>query len=262
MTTLCEKVYNWLMDLKNTLLEFGFNSNEVAVYLSLLKLGLTQAGPIVKETKLHRMIVYNALNRLVDERLATIVHKKNVQLFQATDPVAISEKMARLSVMAKGAVSALRELQKSHDSVVDVRTLVGHEGFILNLQDIIESASRQSDKTMSTIGGAPDRDFYEAIADWYPNYLDLLAKRKVFKKLIAPASYAKIFRKKFVNENRTELRLMPKGLSSPTYTRITREMVSIEMYKPQLLVIQIRNPAIAESYLDSFKLLWENGQRI
>ena len=73
-------------------------------------------------------------------------------------------------------------------------------------------------------------------------------------------SYSADFKKRFAADPLNELRLLPKGLSSPTYTRITREMVSIEIYRPQLVVIQIRNTAIAEGYLDSFKLLWDTAK--
>ena len=78
--------------------------------------------------------------------------------------------------------------------------------------------------------------------------------------MIAPASYSSQFKKKFAAEPHTFLRTLSKGLSSPTYTRITEDMISIEMYEPEIIVIQIRNPAIASAYLDSFKLLWESAK--
>ena len=57
------------------------------------------------------------------------------------------------------------------------------------------------------------------------------------------------------------LRTLKEGLSSPTYTRITQEMVAIEMYKPQIVVIQIYNKIIAQAYLDSFELLWKQAAK-
>lgn len=74
---------------------------------------------------------------------------------------------------------------------------------------------------------------------------------------IAPAPFSKIFRQKFALEKNTELCTLPHGLSSPTYTRITREMVTIEMLEPSVVIIQIRNKSVARAYLDAFNLLWK-----
>ncbi len=250
------------MNTSKLLENLGLAKNEATVYLALLKCGLTQAGPLVKTTKLHRMLVYNALNRLVDEGLATVIHKKSVQLFQPTDPGVLLEKTKKLSLEAEVVVPELRKLQQQLSDVVNVRTLVGNEGFQTNLTEMIESCALQAKKEMCIIGGAPDVDFYEAVGEWYPTYVHLLEAHRVKKRLIAPESYSHEFQKKFIAEKFAELRIVPTGLSSPTYTRINQEMVSIEMYHPQIVVIQIRNKPIAKSYLDSFELLWKTAKPV
>lgn len=247
------------MDVKKSLLELGFSRNEAAVYLTLLELGITQAGPLVKKTKLHRMMVYNALEKFVDQGFATVVHKKNIQLFQATDPSTVYDQIKKKEALAQSIIPNLRELQQKQHEVVTVRTLIGQEGFITNIKDIIESASHQQDSTMRIIGGARDVDFYTALGDWYPDYVKLTQKYGIQKLLLAPTSFSSEFKKKFSSEKNTELRTLPAGLNSPLYTRITQEMVSFEMYQPSLVVIQIRNPVIAKNYLDSFELLWKSS---
>ncbi|OGY81388.1 MAG: hypothetical protein A3F54_01905 [Candidatus Kerfeldbacteria bacterium RIFCSPHIGHO2_12_FULL_48_17] len=245
------------MHIKDSLLQLGLNKNEAAVYLTLLTLGLSQAGPLVKTTKLHRMLVYNALDRLMDEGLVSVLHKKNIKLFQVTDPGALLERTQRLNALASDLLPQLRKIQEQKPHVVNVRTLVGPEGFRTNLKEIVESAGRQKKRLMYIIGGAKDTDFYDALGDWYPQYLALLEKHEVEKFLLAPASFSSVFKKKFAAEPDTHLRTLPQGLSSPTYTRITEDMVAIEIYHPEIVIIQIRNKAIARGYLDSFQLLWQ-----
>lgn len=247
------------MDLKNTLTELGLSKNEAAVYLALLEKGMTQAGPLIKATKLHRMLVYNALDNLVHQGLATILHKKNIQLFQATDPATLADHTRRMNDLAKSIIPALRDLQMKKADLVTIRTLVGPEGFRTNLQDVVESAARSKKRQMCIIGSGRDTDFYDIIGDWYKNYTDLLNKHRVKKRLLAPESFSSVFKKKFAAEKRTELRTLPTG-AAPSYTRITHEMVTIEIYRPQVIVIQIRNPAIAQDYLNSFELLWRSGK--
>lgn len=246
-----------MMNIKTQLESLGFGKNEATVYIVLLELGLTQAGEVIKKTKLHRMLVYNALENLVDQGYVSIHRKKRIKLFQAGNPEILVEKADQLNHIAHELVPLLRKLQQSGDTAVAIRTLVGHEGFITNLQDIIEAATRYPSRQINIIGGASDSDFYTAIGDWYEEYCKLLKQRGVQKRLVAPASYSREFRGKFAKEGNTELKIIPHGLSSSTYTRITESMVSIEIYKPSLTIIQIKNSAVARGYLDSFELLWK-----
>lgn len=250
---------NACMDIKHSLSALGLSKNESIIYSTLLRLGTVQAGPLVKETRLHRMLVYEALDNLSERGLISVVHKKNIKVFQASDPILLLDQARKIDEIAKAVVPELRKLQKNQD-VVTVRTLIGREGFITNLQEVIESASRQKDKTMCIIGGAKDSNFYDTIGDWYDSYTKFLEKCKVKKRLLAPESFSDIFKERFASEDGTILCTLPHGLTSPTYTRITEEMVTIEMYEPHITIIQIRNKAVARGYLDSFELLWKSAQ--
>ncbi|MSR85658.1 hypothetical protein EXS71_04485 [Candidatus Uhrbacteria bacterium] len=245
------------MDLKHTLKTLGLSKNETEVYLTLLEQGVVQAGPLIAKTKLHRMLVYNALDHLTQEGLVSVIHKKNIRLFQTTDPVALLEKAHRIYELAQNVLPELRRLQQKQEQLVTVRTLIGPEGFRTNLEEIIESAGHFKKKEICIIGGARDTDFYDAAGEWYPTYIALLEKSSIHKRLLAPASYSSEFKKKFAAEKYTELQTLSSGLSSPTYTRMTPEMVSIELYHPHIVIIQIRSQVIAQAYLDSFELLWK-----
>jgi len=244
------------MDINKALVQIGLSKNAAEVYPALLALESAQSGVLVRATKLHRMLVYNALDELIDEGLVTVTKKKNIKIFQAADPAVLESRIERLSDVVADVLPKLHELQQKMKSTIDVRTLVGREGFASNLRDIVLSASKQKDKTIRIIGGAKDTDFYRAITDGYNDYVEMLDRGKVKKVLLAPASYSSVFKKKFAEESRTELRVLPKGLTSPTYTRITDELVAIEIYEPEIVVIQIRNSAIAKAYKESFELLW------
>jgi sugar-specific transcriptional regulator TrmB len=246
------------MDIKKALISLGFHKNEADVYVAVLNLGLTKAGPIIQATGLHRMLVYNALETLINQGLLTELHKNNIKMFQAADPAALTDRTKKLDELAHSLIPELRDMQKDKQDVINVRTLIGREGFQTNLENIIESATKQPVREMCIIGGAKDTQFYEVAGDWYPTYVQLLQKHGVKKRLLAPESYSSVFKKKFLSEKNTELKTS-RGLSSPTYTRITKEMVSIEMYEPQVVIIQIRNAVVAQGYLDSFELLWKNS---
>jgi|WetSurMetagenome_2_1015567.scaffolds.fasta_scaffold111513_2 sugar-specific transcriptional regulator TrmB len=249
------------MDIKKSLQQLGYGKNEAAVYEALLKLGLTQSGAVIKATKLHSVLVYNALEHLKSDGLISVVRKKNIQMFQAQDPSVLMNKVKESEEIVKKLIPELKKLQSQKVPAVSVKTLVGQEGLINNLKEITESAARSKQKYINSIGGARDVDFYDAIGDWYDNYLALTTKLKVGKRTLAPATYSAAFHEKFSKETNAQVKTLPEGLNTPAYTRITEEMVSIEVYKPEIIVIQIKNPIIAKGYLDSFELLWKMAKK-
>ena len=249
------------MKIEEQLTKLGLQKNTATVYVALLKVGEAKAQSLIKQTGLHRMLVYNALDDLVDRGLATVSHQNHARIFHAEDPSVLTDQTKKLSELAETLMPELRALQEVTPEAIRVRTLTGAEGFRTNLEDLIESASHQKSKEICIIGGARDRDFYDATANWYSTYTELLKKKKVKKRLLAPASYSSEFKKRFAAEKNTELRTLVKGLSSPTYTRITEEIVALELYKPQLTVIQIKSPTLAQAYLDSFNLLWKVSEK-
>jgi sugar-specific transcriptional regulator TrmB len=237
----------------------GLSKNESTVYVELLKLGSTNAGPIVSNTKLHRQLVYEALDKLVGKKLASFVIKNNRKHFQAASPSSILKLIEEKEEMAKQIIPELTRLQTESVDRIEVRTLHGQKGFFDNLKDVVASAKR-TDKIMRIIGGGKDLDFYTVVGNRYQEYVDLLQKSKVKKYLIAPTSLSDEFKKKFAKEPGNILKTMDWGLSAPTYTRVTQEMVAIEIYTTNVTIIQIHNKAIAKSYLEHFELLWKQAK--
>ena len=72
--------------LNEDLKALGLTNNEVRVYLALVGSGKVRAADIIKETGLHRNLVYQALDELVSRHLATKTVQTGVLHFQATNP--------------------------------------------------------------------------------------------------------------------------------------------------------------------------------
>ena len=66
--------------------KIGLTRNRSKIYLSLLKLGSTTAQNIIKESGLHRGIVYDGLEKLQELGLASFVIKDFKKYFQAAKP--------------------------------------------------------------------------------------------------------------------------------------------------------------------------------
>jgi len=246
------------MILQKKLEQLNIPEREAAVYVALLQLGLTSVGPVVTKTKLHRMLVYQSLEKLKDMRLASRVMKSGKQHWLAANPSIILDRIKKQEEMAQGVIAELQVLREKSQDELHVEILYGRSGLLETLESAIRSAAK-TDKLIRIIGGADDQSFYDLVGDWYPTYLKLLTDLGVSKRLIAPANYSKLFQEHYQQEPGNEYRLMSVGLTSPTFTRITQELVSIEIYGSEPIVILIRNHTVARGYLESFELLWKQA---
>ena len=204
------------MPLQKLLEQLNIPEREAQVYIALLQLGLTGVGPLVTKTKLHRMLVYQSLEKLKDMSMASMVMKNGRQHWQATNPSVILDRVQRQQEIAKQAVAALEQLRQKSQDDLHVQILYGRQGLLDNLQAAIESAGR-TDKIIRIIGGASDNAFYELLGAWYATYADLQKKHGVTKQLIAPVNHSDHFKKHYAAEPGNEFRFMPAGITSQPF---------------------------------------------
>lgn len=64
------------------LIELGFNQNEAKVYLSIIKFNESDANRIIKDTKFHKNIVYDNLEKLINKGLITYIQKDKKRIYK------------------------------------------------------------------------------------------------------------------------------------------------------------------------------------
>jgi sugar-specific transcriptional regulator TrmB len=247
------------MNLLDALTSLDLSKNEAQVYQALLKLGNVNAGPIVKETKLHRQFVYLALDSLEAKGLVTHLIRRNRKAFNASHPNTLVKMQKEREKLARDAIPHLLKLQPDQKERLEIRVLYGKEEFYKNLITTVESAAR-CDKCIRIIGGASDAVFYNLLGGLYQDYTDKCRQLKVKKLLLAPTNSSAQFSRSFATDPSNKLRMLDTGLSSPSYTRITEELTTIEIYATDVMIIQIFNPVVAAGYLEHFNLLWKAGR--
>ena len=73
------------------LVELGLTNGEAKVYLSLLKLGLSKVGSIVKDCRVSYSKVYDVLERLILKGLVSYVLIGNIKHFNAVEPYRLQD---------------------------------------------------------------------------------------------------------------------------------------------------------------------------
>ena len=115
--------------MEKELKQLGYSTNQAKTYLSLLELGQTTVGPIVKKTGLHRQIVYNTLADLEKMDLIQSAIKNNRQNFQIIDPRKIVEVIKKQQSLAEDLIPELLAAQKKKAAGQEVKIYEGVEGF-------------------------------------------------------------------------------------------------------------------------------------
>ncbi|MDO8553713.1 MAG: helix-turn-helix domain-containing protein, partial [Candidatus Micrarchaeota archaeon] len=73
----------------DTLKKIGLSDSEIRVYISLLELGQTTTGPLVKKTGVPSSKIYHILGSLTDKGLVGHVIHGKVKKFRANRPTAL-----------------------------------------------------------------------------------------------------------------------------------------------------------------------------
>ncbi len=131
------------MDL-SALQDIGLTSAETKVYVALLELGLSKAGPIVQRSGLQNSVVHLTLHKLCEKGLASFVRRGKVKQYQAADPRTIirfvEEKKQRCEALLPELLAKQNVAEHQEAEVFD-----GMNGFRAMCYKLIEDAQPGDD---------------------------------------------------------------------------------------------------------------------
>ncbi len=124
--------------------KLGLNRNEARVYFGLLKKGQANASELVKTVGVHRNIVYDNLERLMEKGLVSFVNEGTKRKFIAEKPQAIIEfleskqkDLDKKIEKAKEFMPKINEMLKEKKSKQDVSIFRGIAGMKKVLAEIV-----------------------------------------------------------------------------------------------------------------------------
>lgn len=243
--------------LLNSLIKLGFSNQDAEVYIALLKVGESPAGPIISETGFHREIVYGALKRLEQQGLVQSVIRKRVRNFQANDPDFLLRKMQSKAEIAKNILPQLKSIYSEPD--VSVKIYEGAEGYEEMIKDW--SYSLKNNEEFYCIGGA-GASWYEITKDYYKKYFKAMKKRGIIIKTVTYINEAKSIAE-YEDPEFNPIRVLPESYRVPSSTIIYGpDKIAIQIFGERPLAIVIQSKAVRNAYKANFDLLWEMGKPV
>ncbi|MFH0853367.1 MAG: helix-turn-helix domain-containing protein [bacterium] len=236
--------------------KIGLDDKQIAVYLSLLRLGASPVRKIALDAKINRGTTYDVLKGLMAEGLVSYFHQDKHKHFVCEDPSrlekVITEKQSELVTTKNELASGLPELRSMYDRGGDkpvVKYYEGNRGIKTILESVIETVAVLPKKEYAVYSSSTIKDYlYRA----YPKFSEDRIARGVRVRAIAIGKGGEL-------RGLDQRRWLTKDEGSPTYSLIYGErvaMISVNKNKTPLGVI-IEDESIANTHLFIFNRLWE-----
>lgn len=235
------------MSIRENLKSAGLTENEAIVYEKLLELGSKPIGVISKKTGLHRRVVYDVTDRLIQKGLIGYIVENGRKIFSASNPERFKEMIREKENEISQALPFMMELFNSAKEKQKEDTLFfkGKEG----LKSIFEDQLSEG-KELFIMGASPEA--YEI----FPFYFGWFDKARVKKKMKAKIIFDKL--DKPIKISLAEIRYLPEKYSSNLAINIYGDKVAIILWsKENPFGILIKNKEISEGYRKQFEMMWK-----
>jgi HTH-type transcriptional regulator, sugar sensing transcriptional regulator len=244
------------MDL-SILEDIGLSKAQIKVYLALLEIGETTTGPIIKKSELQNSVVYNALNHLMEEGLASFILRGKTKYFQAADPknlvTFIETKKKRLQEIIP--LLSKKKEQQQHE----VKVFVGWKGVYAAFNSIIDELPSGSDY-IGFAAGAEDQ-FSDETKTFFRIFNRKRSDKKYNVKLIANQSAKKSIESyEYEKGQKKPHYKFVKGISFNGIIIFGDKVLQVAFEEEPVAII-ISSNAMAASFRGVFESYWKQGSR-
>ncbi len=239
----------------NELKEIGLSENEAKIYTSLLQLGPTTTGPIIKKTGLYRVIVYDTLEKLLKLGLVNYSLKKNRKQFEAEDPKQIIELIKNKEVIANSIIKELENLKRNKKIEQGNFIYEGWKGIKAAQENYLKEAAKGE---YLMVGAS--KELHEKLDVFFNYFHERRSKLKIPAKLLFNANNKKfaMLKKKY---KPVEIRFMPKDVITPSWISTYQDMVLIGIADDPPTAFFIKNKSVADSYKQYFYFMWNKSKK-
>jgi len=246
------------MELKD-LEKLGLNKNEAKVYFGLLQKGQATASELVKFIGIHRNIIYDNLEKLIEKGLVTYIVDGTKKKFIAENPEAIVEflnneenKIKERIETAKDFIPEINKILASKKEKQEAYLFRGMNGIKKILSEILCS------KEFWVIGVS--NASVEVLGEIFWKNFNIKRKAKKIKENLLFnydfKNIANIIPSKF-----SVHKVLPKELTQSTEILIYNNKVAITVYSKEPIGIVIEDGEVFKTFKQQFAFLWKIAKK-
>jgi len=232
--------------IEETLQELGLSKRETICYISLLELGSSRVGDIVRKTGIPSSKIYEILDKLIKRGFVTYVIKNNVKHFQASDPKTLLNYIEERKRKIEEIMPQLLLKQKLSKKQ-SVEIFEGQKAIFTLFTDLIEDAKPNELYLVFSINEENKSDQANLF------FRNLTLRRKAKKLDVRLLKNIRYYKK----ERHTKLKLKYTKFNLPQGITIFRNYVIILSWIESPIAIKIESEVFANQLRDFFLELWK-----
>lgn len=242
------------MTLEETLVEAGLTRNESKVYLALLKLGSATAAEITKLSKVHRVNVYDVLERLRIKGLISTILQAQKRIYEAASPKQLVALVKQREEALKLALPILEQEFDLKKEKQQVHHFFGPEGVMRAYAMMMEQ-----NQTIYGLGGSGLNRKY------LKHRHEMFDQERIKRKIKVKGLYYEFTRKDKnikLDEPYFEVRYLPDQFKTLSMVDICGDLtVNLLPIEGNVMAIVIENKVIADTYRKFFEFMWQYAQK-
>lgn len=240
-------------------IKLGFNRNEAIVYISLIKFGKAGAHQLIQDTKFHKNIVYDNLEKLIDKGLVAFVIEDGRKIFSIAAPKILSSYFEEQEKEVDEKIKLAKELEK--EIVAKTKEVPEKQEAIIyrGVKAVKSFYNETLTKGDYFVFGAPKESIDILGEAFWENYSLKRTKNKIKVYMIFNPSI-KYLGEKLKNKY-TKIRYFDKDFEPKTETHIQDGIVAIFVWVKEPLIFRINNKIVADSYKKHFDAMWKASQK-
>src|SRR3989338_2809575 len=231
--------------------DLGLTHAEIKVYVALLELGSTTAGPILEKSYLQNSVVHRAMNTLIEKGLINYIIEGKHKIYQATNPENFFNFMEDKK---KRFEEILPELKKKQNVAKKTEKATVYKG-IRGVKEVYNIMINTKGKEYNTFGGGKPCEELMGTTWW----LNLHAKR-ISNKLPSRQIFDDTVRKigNEINKKKlSKVKFVEKEQFQFQETVIVGDKVAINVFIEHPYSFLIEDKIVADGYRKQFELLWK-----
>jgi len=247
------------MDVERILLDVGLTPREARVYLGLLELGLTTAGPLIKRSEVPNSKIYEILEGLQNKGLVSWITKGKTKYFQAAEPRKILALFEEKKRIIEESLPILEAKVKRSAEKSSVELFEGIKAIRAMFLDLYSSF-----KPGESIYGFSKGVYHENALEFYSWLGMLKSKSKALDHLMISLQnkqeFVKFFNVKEKMQKSSKWKLRFSTLSFPWDFGIYHDRIIILNWSPIPTAVVIVNRQLVEQSLSFYLQLWKNAK--
>lgn len=238
------------MDTK-ALEDIGLTQGEIKVYMALLEIGASTAGPILKKAGVQNSVFHFCVNRLIEKGLVSYIKKGKVRIYQPADPDNFMSYLKEKEREIEKILPELKAKQSLAKEKEEVELFEGTRGIMTMLNMIIEDG-KTGDEFLFFTADVEERN--EEIQKFYRKY-DLRRKEKgLVRKGIVPTKMKQLVQKL----HQKDMRLKFTDHPIPANTGIFKDKMVLVSWGEKPKGVLIKSKQIVDKEREFFNGMWNS----